>query len=383
MKFSIGQSELSAAVGLAGQAVSTRSTLPVLSNVLLQAADGAVTISATNLETGMCVTVPAEVIEAGGVTLPARLFSAALGGIPGDARVKVELFIEKMAATLTYFVNGKRKGAATIKGISADEFPAIPTADGPATLSFTGSDLSALIRQSAFASADANDTARPALTGVLWTAGDGRLTSAATDGYRLAVAEHACDVDLPQLIIPARALALADKLSNVSEAVEVSVADGRVAFTFTGSKAAWREATLVAQAIDAKFPNYNALMPKTCTTTVTADTGELIRALKMAALFAKDASDRVILTINPGLFDDTAMLNIAAAATESGNFNTDLECNITGEALMSAFNVAYILQGLAALGLPTARLEFTRADRPVLLVGKQFRYVIMPMILTK
>ncbi len=381
MQFSIGQSELSNAVALAGQSVSSRSTLPVLSNVLVTADEhaGTLTIAATNLETALSVVVAADVTDSGSVTLPARLLAATLAGIPPEARLTVELRVRDMAALLTYASHGKRRGQATIKGIDASEFPVLPALDGPAALTFTGAELGALIRQSAFAAADSKDTSRPALTGVLVTV-NGALTAAATDGYRLAVATRPAEQDLPSLIIPARSLALADKLAGLSETVELRVAGNQLGLDFAGGKS-WQAARLVSQTIDAKFPDYNAIVPKTAGTTVTVDTAELTRALKMAALFAHDASDRVLVTVKPGLFEDGATLNIAATSQEAGNFDTDLECEVTGGALTAAFNVAYLLQGLAALGEATAQLEFTRADRPGVLKGHGFTYVVMPMAL--
>lgn len=378
MKFSIGQAELANAVALAGQSVSTRSTLPVLGNVLLKAEGDALTVTGTNLETALSVIVTAAVTEAGAITLPARLLKDTLAGTPEGARVECAVDEGRMAAQLTYYSGGKRRGQATLKGIDALEYPLTPQPGTTSDLTFAGADLAALIRQSTFAASTPQDTSRPALTGVLWTSNGAGLTAAATDGYRLAVTHKRDAATLPApLILPARALDLADKLAALAETVTLSVVGNAAVFTFAGARA-FLSAQLACQMIDAKFPDYNAILPKSQATTVTLDTAELVRALKMAALFARDASDRVILSVQPSLLDEGS-LTVVATAQEAGNYDTDLPAAVEGAALTAAFNVQYLLQGLAALGEPTACLEFTKADRPCVLKGLNFEYVIMPM----
>lgn len=383
MQFEIGQAELASAVTLAGQSVSSKSTLPVLGNLLLTAdrVDGSVTVTGTNLETALALTVPAEVEGDGAITLPARLLRDALAGIPNDARLTVELQMRTMSANLTWTVGGRKRGEVNIKGIDAAEFPLVPTVDGVDGVEFTGSDLGQLIRRSAFAAADGKDTSRPALTGVRVGADGRHLLLAATDGYRLAVARQEREgLELPALIVSARALELAGKLAAEAETAALALNNKVAQLRYSGSGGrAWWSAKLTVQTIDAKFPDYTAIMPKGWDTVATVDAAELGRALKLALLFARDNSARVRLTVKPGLAPDLCQLNVAAESAEAGHFATDLDAVVEGPGLEIVFNGGYLQHGLAALNEPTARLEFTRSDRPCLLRGTGYEYVVMPM----
>lgn len=386
MKLTIPQADFARAVALAGLSVSNRATLPVLANILLTATVDALTLKSTNLETGIVITVPAQVATPGAVTLPARLLRDTLAGIPSDAQIEAELHVAKQTVALTYYgSDGRRRGQATIRGIAAEEFPTVPTISGSPAFTLGAGEFLSINRQSAFAASPPTETSRPALTGVLWRVEDGRLTAAATDGFRLAIARRQVDVHpLPSVIIPARCLALADKLAAAAEAVEVRLdADShRIEFAFVGSEK-WQSAQLVCQLIDAKYPNFEAIIPKSHTTAVALPTGELLAALKMAALFANN-TDRIVVTVRPGAEGQPGSVNVASPATETGQFDTDLAAEVAGPELTIAFNSVYMTAGLAVLDDGSGKaghacLEFTRNDRPAILRSDRYDYVCMPM----
>lgn len=379
MELVISQSALAKAVGLAGGAASTKSTLPILSNLLLVAEKDQLTVTGTDLASALAVAVPTRIVESGSITLPAKMLSAIVNAVPPLADIRIVTGERTMTATLTY-----GQARASIKGIDPVEYPLIPTVDGEPTMTLSGADLSTLIRRTAFAASDARDTSRPALTSVVFGGKDGYLVCAATDGYRLAVAENKALDAGSGALVPGEALRLVDRLAQDATTVAVHYTDNQAHFTFTGGeKAGWETATLTAQLVNAKFPDFIAIVPKTVATTVVVDTAELTRTLKTASLYARDNSDRVRLTVSPAKDETPAGLRVKTESVETGDFAQDLPAEVTGPELEAAFNVAYLLDGLAVLGQPQARIEFTKADRPCKLVGDEYMYVVMPMQIGK
>jgi DNA polymerase III subunit beta len=289
---------------------------------------------------------------------------------------------------------------SNIKGIDAGEFPLIPTADGENALALPAPTLRTIIDQVVFAAADAKETSRPALTGVqVYFEGD-RLTLAATDGYRLSVRRTVLPQpvhDLPTIIVPARSLAEVSRISGEADPdkpVELSVAAARnqILFRMTGKGESqgggFHQVDLVSQLIDAKFPDFNAIIPKNYVTRTVLDTSALLRALRVSSLFARDASDRVTLQIAPGSDEVPGQVTIKATSAESGDNVSEVDALVEGGPLEIAFNARYLIEVLAVMDTPQAVLETTRPDRPGVFrpLGtgpEEFTHVIMPMQLTR
>jgi DNA polymerase-3 subunit beta len=293
------------------------------------------------------------------------------------------------------------RSESNIKGIDASEFPLIPTADGEQPLGLPPSVIRQIIDQVVFAAADAKDTSRPALTGVLAKFEGDRLTLAATDGYRLSVRRTILPAAAPAdvtAIIPARSLQEVSRISGEADPdrpVDFVVAGARnqILFRLYGKGdaekgGAFHQVDLVSQLIDAKFPDYNAIIPKNCVTRTILDTQSFLRGLKVASLFARDASDRVVFTITPGTEAEPGQLTIRATSQEAGDNVSDLDALVEGSPVEIAFNVRYLMEVMNVLDTAQVVLETTRSDRPGVIrpVGagpEEFTHVIMPMQLQK
>ena len=253
-----------------------------------------------------------------------------------------------------------------------------------------------------FAAADAKDTSRPALTGVLAKFEGDRLTLAATDGYRLSVRRTILPAAAPAdatVIIPARSLSEVSRISGEADPDRPGrLRGGRPRATRSSSAStarataekggAFHQVDLVSQLIDAKFPDYNAIIPKNCVTRTVLDTQAFLRALKVASLFARDASDRVVFTVTPGTDAEPGQLTIRATSQEAGDNVSDLDALVEGSPVEIAFNVRYLMEVMNVLDTPQVVLETTRSDRPGVIrpVGagpEEFTHVIMPMQLQK
>ena len=290
MKLSVMQENLARGLSVVSRAVSTRSTLPVLANVLLRTEDAGLKLTATNLEIGITYWVPGKIESDGATTVPAKLLTDLVNSLQGGDRVDLEL---GPGETL-HLRCGRFE--SHLKGIDADEFPAIQTTGERPTTRIAQNILRRALEQTAFAAA--TDEARPILTGVLCRFEGDSLTLAAADNYRIAVKTIPVldAVAETSVVVPARALnELMRVLADTDDPVEVVLAQARnqILFHLDG-------VDLVSRLIDGQFPNYQTVMPKTHTTRAILDREELLRAVRPAALIAHESANIVKLQIGSG-----------------------------------------------------------------------------------
>ena len=381
MRVSCLQENLSRGLNIVGRAFSPRSTLPVLGNILLATDEGRLKLAATNLEIGIVCWIGAKVEDDGSVTVPARLLSEFVGQLPAE-RIDMDLSVRTLMLNLKC-----ARYDTNIKGIDASEFPIIPTSDGAEAIRIEAETLRKMINQVVFAAA--TDESRPTLTGVNARFNGKRLTLAATDGFRLAVRSTELAAAVPEkseVIIPARALAelsriigLLPKAEGEPQIVEITIASARNQILFH-----LPDVDMVSQLIDANFPNYEAIIPKSFATRTIIDTQATLRALRVANLFARDSSNIVRFQMTPGHDGAPASLTMTATSAESGDNLANLDAIIEGPEGEIAFNGRYMLDVLNVIDEPQIALETTRASapgivRPVAVGPEEFTCVVMPM----
>ena len=385
MRVSCLQENLSRGLNIVGRAVSPRSTLPVLGNILLATDEGRLKLAATNLEIGISCWIGAKVEDDGAVTVPARLLSEFVGQLPAE-RIDMDLSVRTLMLNLKC-----ARYDTNIKGIDASEFPIIPTSDGADAIRIEADTLRKMINQVVFAAA--TDESRPTLTGVDARFNGKRLTLAATDGFRLAVRSTDLAAAVPEkteIIIPARALselsriiALLPKSEGEPQMVEITIASARNQILFH-----LPDVDMVSQLIDANFPNYEAIIPKSFATRTIVDTQPTLRALRVANLFARDSSNIVRFQMTPGHDGAPANLTMTATSAESGDNLANLDAVIEGPEGEIAFNGRYLLDVLNVIDEPQIALETTRASapgvvRPVGVGPEEFTCVVMPMHISR
>lgn len=386
MNLSVNQPNLSAGLAITSRAISSRTTMPVLSNVLLDATDDQLRLSATNREIGINVWLGAKVEDDGAVTVPAKLLSEFVNALPDDT-VNMDL----KQKTLTLHLACARY-TANMKGIAADDFPLLPTVTDQqfadiTPVSIETETLRTMIDRVTFAaSADEN---RPTLTGVKFMVDGGNLTMAATDGFRLSVAKLESVApngnDDLGAIIPAKTLGTASVIAKDAESVEVFVTDRNVLFVFVGGvRAMWQRVELSSELIDARYPDYNATMPKEAATTATVDSKRLQQAINVAMLYARDNSNIVRFSVG-----DNA-IGVSAQSAETGGSDSRIDCEVKGDGVDIAFNGRMILDALKRFD-DLVLLELTQNTRPGLLseqpptdengnkIEREFVHVVMPM----
>lgn len=378
MKIICKQQDLSRGLSAVSHAVSGRSTLPILANILLATDHGRLKLSATNLEIGINCWVEAQIVEEGTTTVPAKLITDFVNSLPQAA---VEMTLLEDSHTLNI---KSLRSSANIKGMDAAEFPQIPSNEGgEPPVQLDAHQLKEMIEQVAFAAA--NDDSRPVLTGVLVQVGDEKITFAAADSFRLAVrvADLAGDGHpRGDILIPARTLTELARILPADGPVEMIVTPNRSQVLFHTPNL-----DLVSRLIDGTFPPFRNIIPKESSTRAVVETKEFAAAVKSSALFARDSSNIARVKINTAEDGQEAgSITIEATAEDLGDNVSTINAAIDGPSLEVIFNVKYLADVLSAIVTPEVALEASSANKPGVLkpVGpNDHTYVIMPMHMSR
>jgi DNA polymerase-3 subunit beta len=374
VKITCKQQDLSRGLSVVSHAVSNRSTLPILANILLATDHGRLKLYATNLEIGINCWIEAEVQEEGSTTIPAKVFTELVNSLP-QAPVDISVPEE------SHLVGVKSlRTSSNIKGMDPSEFPLSPTTEGsePPVI-IDAALLKEMIAEVAFAAAD--DDSRPVLTGVLVQVNNEKITFAAADAFRLAVRSAPLPGDSTprsDILIPARTLIELARILPSEGTVQMIVTPNRSQVLFHTENV-----DLLSRLIEGTFPNYRQIMPKEHTTRAVVETKEFAAAVKSVIPFARDSSNiaRVKITgggegIEPGTF------TVEATAEDLGHNVSTINAAVDGPDQQIIFNVKYLSDVLAVMSTPEVAVEITSAARPGVIrpVGSaDYTYVIMPM----
>jgi len=380
VKLQCAQEALAGALATVGRVVPGKSTLPVLTNLLLEAdpADG-LRLIATNLDLTVSHRVRASVSTAGRTTVPARLLADYVALL--DRGKQVSLSLTSSGHKLHLACD---RYEANISTLPADDFPTTPTVNSTIRIEVDGAVFRTAIEQVVFAAAP--DDTRPVLAGALLRLDTGLLTLAAADGFRLAVrtVTLADTTTRAAWIVPARTL--------VEVAHSLPSAPG-LPVTLSGTAGdhqlhvALGEVEIISRLIDGQFPDYERIIPRESTTTIILSTADLLRATRVAAVFARDNSNVVRLECTPPPEDGTPALGqvlVKAASAEMGDNVGQLDASVRGDSGQIAFNGRYLRDALEVLGSPQVGLHLSGSQRPGVLrpVGdleSAHLHVIMPL----
>ena len=377
MKFSCSKRDLAQGLSTVGHAVPSRSTLPILSNVLLATDHGRLKLTATDLEIGINCWVEAEISEEGSVALPAKLMTDFVNSLP-QGQVELVLLEESHTVNVT-----GGPSSANIRGMDPEEFPRIDSVEeGTPSIQIGAALLKEVIGQVAYAAS--SDISRPVLTAVLLQASEEQITFAAADAFRLAVRCVPVALTSPpkgQILVPAKTMSdLARILPDEGE-VQILITENRSQVLFHTENIA-----LLSRLIEGSYPNYGQIIPKDHTTRAVLSTQEFAAAMKSASLFARDDANRTYFTIQ-GTGEEPesqGSLLIEAHAEDVGGGKVSISAQVSGpvQEMKIVFNAPYITQVLAALDTPEIALELTKESKPGVIrpVGTiDFTYVAMPM----
>lgn len=368
MKFSVLQEELSQKVQLASRFVSVRAQLPVLANILLKAKSGKLQISATNLEMGISISAGAKIERDGEITVPARIFAELIANL-GPGKVNVEEEKGHLHISTPVF-------SASVAGIASSEFPSVPDKLSPTSFSLDRMFVSLVAKQVAFAAA--TDDTRPVLTGIFILFKD-NIIAVATDGFRMSYKEISYEKDgkggkdkeVESVLIPARVVEELDKAVGGSERIGVSASEKDRRLIFAGGTV-----ILTSRLIEGQFPDYERVIPKDWSSQITADREEMVRAVKMASVFAREAASIVKLRV------EKERLVFTSESSQYGKEEIDVEAKVDGEETDVAYNFRYLLDFLNSIDGESVLFQTNGPTSPGVFQDAKdpsYKHIIMPV----
>src|SRR3989344_1970926 len=350
MKLQVLQEELTKALLTCSRFASTRIQLQVLSNILLKAEKNKLVTSATNLETSISIAMGAKVIEDGEITVPAKTFTELISHL-GSGQINLETDKETISIKSSGF-------DSVVPGMNAADFPQIPKEVGLDNIKLPSKNLVDALGSTLFAVSV--DEIRPVLTGVLLIMKENNILLVSTDGFRLSQKKIKVDYkdEEKKLIIPKNALSEVMRLASFAESVSFSYkkSDNQVIFSAANS-------TLSSRVIEGEFPDFERIIPRKTGIKVTVDKEDLLRAVKLSSVFARDAANVIKMKIADGEVEVSAESNV------SGRETAKVEAKVEGEKVKDfviAFNFRFLEDFLAVAKDDSITMEFSDPNSPTL-----------------
>lgn len=364
MELTVTQENLSKALSAVGRVASSKTQLPILSNILLRTDSNRLLVAATNLEIATTQHIGAKIAKPGAITVPARLVSEFISSLPkGTVELKVEndhLHIKAGSYS------------STINGVVADDFPELPTIDETSSIQYSikSDDFKQAVSQTIITSS--SDATRPVLTGVYWHSHEGFLYLAATDGYRLSerrLVETTSDVSA---IVPT------SSLQEVLRTVGDDVDEVEILFDETQVRFRAGEAEITSRLIDGNFPDYRQLIPASSETSITVEKSDFVRITKIAGLFARESGGSVTLTAD----SEKKTMSIHSIASQLGENTSESPAEVTGDGQVT-LNSRYLSEALSVVDGDTVTFRFSGKLAPCVLTAVekdvQYFHIIMPL----
>ena len=362
MRFTITRENLQQGLAAVGASIPTRTTLPVLSNILIEAGPEGVQMSGTDLDIAVTLRVPAEVEEPGAITVPAKKLQELARELP-EAPARITTTGER-------FELACGKATFRLNGMPRDEFPTFPEVDFASSWRVSGEVMGRMIERTSFAVS--TEESRPILNGVLWQLADREMRMVATNGHRLAkltIPAESAQAPNTDLIVPPKALAQVQRLFDTGSEIEVARSENHLGFRQDGTQ-------VYTRLIEGPYPNYEQVIPKDNDRIAIADKETLTRALRRMAVVASEQTHRVRLA-----FAGTA-LRLSVETPDLGDAHEEIEVSYEGPALDIGFNVNYLLDVLNNVGGTEIECAFGDSSSSALIsyaTEKDFKYVVMPM----
>jgi DNA polymerase III subunit beta len=349
--------------------VSTRTTLPILSNVLLRADNDRLELTATDLDVTVVCSVEAKVKKPGASTVPVkRLF----GIVRELNNAEIDLDVDDKNNCVV------RSGPSfyRINGLSADEFPPLQTFKEDKKVTLQQEILKGMLKKTSFAIS--SDESRYVLNGIYISLKDHKLTMVATDGRRLALADEEADIDEKsqgEFIVPSKTVNELNRLLQDKGQVDLRFAENQASFTLRDEKN--NSVLIITKLIEGNYPNYRQVIPAETKERIALPREEFLHALRRAEIMTSEKSNSVKLTFGKN------RMEITANSPEVGEAKESMAVNYKGAEIAIAFNPKYMIEPLTALSNDEVFLEIIDELSPgVLKINGPFLYVVMPMRLS-
>ena len=382
MKFTCSQSDLHSNLSLVSRAVPSRPSHPILANVLLKADEEnqQVQLTGFDLSLGLCTSFNADIETGGQITLPAKLLNDIVSRLPnGDITIDDE--VDGSSVTLI-----SQTGKYKVRGMGAEEFPALPEIENRAPVSLSAEALMEGLRGSLFATS--SDGTKQVLTGLHIIVQPETLEFAATDGHRLALVEtenpNESEEEPFEVTIPTRALRELERMITMSQgqakdeplSLVVHLDPGQVVFELANQR-------LTSRTLEGKYPAYRQLIPVQFERQVNVERKQLLAALERIAILASQKNDIVKFSIDR----ENQQLSLSVEAQDVGSGQESIDAQVSGQSLEIAFNVKYAMESLKNIPANEVQIQLNSATSPVAtspvvlspLAGAKMTHLLMPI----
>ena len=361
LRITVSKDELVSALGVVSRAVSTRTSVQILSGILIEAQGSELRLAATDMELSLRATAAAQIEGDGAIVLPGKTFADIARLLPaGDVSIE-----HKPAESVVHVTAGS--ASYTLHTYNPEDFPRLQELETLQTFTVDRESLLDTIHR--VARAASRDESRPVLTGILVSFAGGKLVMAATDSYRLAVKETELEGTIPDLeaIVPSRALQELARIAGSGDNVEVGVHENQVVFATDG---VW----LTTRRIDGQFPNYRQLLPEQFEHELTVPRLELLEVVRRASVMIQRATP-LQLRFAEG------ELTVIARTQDVGESQESMPVAFSGETLEIGFNADFLREGLESMDGDDVRLKLISPLRPAVIQGEgdDFTYLVMPI----
>jgi DNA polymerase-3 subunit beta len=367
MKLTVEKNQLVQSLTVVSKGMTSRSTLPMLSSIHLEAQGGDLVFRTTDLEISIKHSIPVLVEDVGATVVPGKLFSDIIKSLP-DAAVTLEQQLEglKISCLESSFV---------VHTLNPADFPLFPEINPTRRVILPAKTLASMVKK--VAKAASKDESRATLTGILLKIEGDDIQLAATDSYRLAIARNKLTESTTEelsIIVPSAVLEEISRLISAEEAIEIGESENQIVFNFNPT-------TFITRKIEGSYPNYEAIIPTEKNCTATIETEVLLAAVKRASITAA-ASAPVKFALIPEL----QSMEVSSNTQDVASANEKLAAQIEGEGLEIGFNHQYIIDGLASIDTEELLFEAQNSLKPGIFksVGDDYYfYLTMPVRLDR
>ena len=373
MEFKINKDHFSNGLQQVLNVVGTRSAMPILGNVLIEAGTDHISLTTTNLDIGIRCRITADVSTEGSITLPVRKLATIVKELPQQ-----EVFFELSSNNQAKITSGG--SIFKVMGIGTDEFPPLPSFENQHVFKLEQNDLANMLKSVSFA--QSSDENRYILNGVYFNFSDENLTLVATDGRRLALTSYELESDSSDtgnLILPAKTVSEIERLVGKGESVKIAFNDRQVAFEIAiedeeGNSGLIDHIYLVSKIVEGNFPNYRQVIPKETEHRIKVERELFLECVHRAALVTSEKSNSIKLKISKNLME------IMGSSVEYGESHESMGIAYDGPDVQIAFNPTFLMEPLRALSHDEVFFEFKDELSPGLVKTlNQFLCVIMPL----
>ena len=369
MNLTIAKDQILVGLQAVQNVVGSRTTLPILSNVLVRAEGDHVEFTATDLDVSVSCKVEAKVLKPGATTIPVKKLFGIVREL-GGTEIEIEVD-EKNICTI-------RCGSSFFKihGLGADEFPPLPKFKDDKKVVLSQETVKDMLKKTSFAVS--TDESRYVLNGIFISLKDHKMTMVATDGRRLALVDEEVDISeksAGEFIVPAKAVTELNRLLQDKGDVEIKFGENQASFALKDEKSA--AVLVITKLIEGNYPNYKQVIPGEAKERVPLNREEFVQALRRAEIMTSEKANSVKLAFGRN------SLAITANSPEVGEARETMAVNYKGKEMAIAFNPRYLIDALNALTEDEVFFELIDELSPgVLKINGPFLYVVMPMRLS-